>query len=334
MEKQRIVYLDNLKFFLILVVVIGHAIYDGDGNNIEKGIYLFIYSFHMPLFLFVSGFFHKNENISNRVFKLIVIAYLCKFISVVEHAIFGSTMSMSIFRWDCYGWFMVAIAVFSFFTYCARNFNLKFLFICAVILSCFAGYDDSVNDFLCLSRIIVFYPFYVLGYWVDKEKLTVILSKLYIKVCACGILLVSLVVSILLANTRVWNYIYMFTGNVPYSQMGFEANGFQRLGCYMLTIIIGFSFMCIIPKKNMGYVSCCGKRTLQVFFWHVPLLVLLQKTGVANWVRKIRGGSVLWCAFWILVTLFLSCSAFSFPIDKIYNVSLRKSEIGERKKHE
>ena len=56
--KERIYLYDNVKCLAIILVVIGHAINyltDFDGYTLEKGMYVMIYSFHMPLFLFVSG---------------------------------------------------------------------------------------------------------------------------------------------------------------------------------------------------------------------------------------------------------------------------------------
>lgn len=54
---KRIEYIDNLKSFAILLVVVGHAISmiwgNSDGSDIP--LYVFIYSFQMPLFMFLSG---------------------------------------------------------------------------------------------------------------------------------------------------------------------------------------------------------------------------------------------------------------------------------------
>ena len=58
---QRDGYFDTLKFVLMLFVIYGHAIVFGLKNSdLIKGIYIFIYTFHMPLFIFVSGYFSKN----------------------------------------------------------------------------------------------------------------------------------------------------------------------------------------------------------------------------------------------------------------------------------
>lgn len=56
MEKQRLYYLDNIRGFLILLVILGHVIitFDVDwGHNLA---FRYLSSFHMPLFMFVSGF--------------------------------------------------------------------------------------------------------------------------------------------------------------------------------------------------------------------------------------------------------------------------------------
>lgn len=54
MHKDRIEYIDALKGLLIILVVIGHT-------GINSGIQKWIYSFHMPLFLIISGFFYKED---------------------------------------------------------------------------------------------------------------------------------------------------------------------------------------------------------------------------------------------------------------------------------
>ena len=60
MEKERDYYFDNLKAVLIFLVVLGHfllPIYDDAFLVVLKRL---IYVFHMPLFVFVSGYFSKN----------------------------------------------------------------------------------------------------------------------------------------------------------------------------------------------------------------------------------------------------------------------------------
>lgn len=57
---ERDVYFDNLKFILILLVVIGHFMEPFNAERTTQAVYQFIYSFHMPLFIFAAGYFSKS----------------------------------------------------------------------------------------------------------------------------------------------------------------------------------------------------------------------------------------------------------------------------------
>ena len=59
---QRIVFIDYLKAFAIFLVVLGHAIqYIKVDSYVDSIAFNFIYSFHMPLFMFISGMFFKSS---------------------------------------------------------------------------------------------------------------------------------------------------------------------------------------------------------------------------------------------------------------------------------
>lgn len=59
MEIVRDPYLDIVKGMLILFVVFGHMLESGYGA-MGNTLYHFIYSFHMPLFIFISGYLTKS----------------------------------------------------------------------------------------------------------------------------------------------------------------------------------------------------------------------------------------------------------------------------------
>ena len=60
-SKQRSPYMDNVKAFLIICVVVGHFTNQAlSGSHALKSLFVFIYSFHMPLFIFINGLFCKK----------------------------------------------------------------------------------------------------------------------------------------------------------------------------------------------------------------------------------------------------------------------------------
>lgn len=59
--KERDYFFDNARAILILLVVFGHMLQPyTSGDKYLSALYLVIYSFHMPTFLFISGYFAKN----------------------------------------------------------------------------------------------------------------------------------------------------------------------------------------------------------------------------------------------------------------------------------
>ena len=60
MTKERDYFFDNLKAVLIFLVVLGHFLLPIHGKSVLVIIKRLIYVFHMPLFVFVSGYFSKK----------------------------------------------------------------------------------------------------------------------------------------------------------------------------------------------------------------------------------------------------------------------------------
>ena len=60
--KQRIPYLDFLKFFAIASVLLGHSVEQTTGNDFwDNPIWSFIYTYHMPLFMLLCGYFFGSS---------------------------------------------------------------------------------------------------------------------------------------------------------------------------------------------------------------------------------------------------------------------------------
>ena len=61
-SKERIPYLDFLKFFAIASVLLGHSVEQTTGNDFwDNPIWSFIYTYHMPLFMLLCGYFFGSS---------------------------------------------------------------------------------------------------------------------------------------------------------------------------------------------------------------------------------------------------------------------------------
>lgn len=64
MGKIRDGRFDTMKGFLILFVVFGHFFTHDSAHGLSSSVMAnFIFFFHMPLFVFLSGYFTNNKNI-------------------------------------------------------------------------------------------------------------------------------------------------------------------------------------------------------------------------------------------------------------------------------
>lgn len=88
MTKQRDTAIDILKGIAIILVIIGHWLTD------QSTLHTYIYSFHLPLFFIISGFFFSPKPILEQIkrdAKLLLIPYLLICILImIHHMIFGN----------------------------------------------------------------------------------------------------------------------------------------------------------------------------------------------------------------------------------------------------
>ena len=88
--QNRIVYIDALRGFAILLVIVGHLIQFNYSSGIENPIFNIIYSFHMPLFFFISGCSRSiSESVkgANKTIKQLIQFYWKSFISMIVPAL-------------------------------------------------------------------------------------------------------------------------------------------------------------------------------------------------------------------------------------------------------
>lgn len=82
--KERSLLFDNIKTVLIILVVLGHALEEISLEHEYGIIRACIYSFHMPAFIFISGYFSGGTQTKVKKLLLIVgylISYLIPFMS-------------------------------------------------------------------------------------------------------------------------------------------------------------------------------------------------------------------------------------------------------------
>lgn len=102
--------LDALKFFLICLVVLGHISYNDHGLRVDR----IIYSFHMPLFVMISGYFtHSQEfrHFMRSSFKLLALYLIFQTLNLLfNHFVIGSSFEIRYYLNPAIGlWYLLCL---------------------------------------------------------------------------------------------------------------------------------------------------------------------------------------------------------------------------------
>lgn len=276
---KRIALWDNIKFILIYLVVLGHfADYYVGESVIMRGLFLFIYFFHMPAFIYVSGIFSKSavkQKNYQRVFEYFILYLFIKIFHLIIGIInTGKVGKFSLLSEGGLPWYAFALGVFVFVTIGLKNLNKKYLFCISVVLALAVGYDNSVSTKFVLSRIIVFYPFFLAGYYTEQKKLLDILNKKTVKSIA-AILLIIFAGVIYFYSEKLYFLRPLLTGQNPYDNLDQWRNygAILRGICYIVSFVLIFILMTLSPSKEC-IISKWGRHSVQVYALHYGLLHL------------------------------------------------------------
>lgn len=335
--KERIYLFDNIKLLAIILVVIGHAIdfiARQDGNHLEKSLFLIIYSVHMPLFIFISGLFTKPMDKETKFPKQKVISYVLIGIAIrimmaLLSIILNEDFKYSVLdMYDSFAWFMWAMAVFISIVWLFREYNTKILLLISLVIGCMSGFDKNLGDKLVLMRIVVFLPFFIIGYMIKPEQILRLISKKWLKIISA--LFVVGILLLFIFYTDTYNlFRSMFTGRNNFSYIGEYYNfGFIVRGVtYAVSALFGFSLLCLVPNKNLGFLSGVGTKTLQIYFWHKAFLFVLEHFDVYNRISGITGetlATLIYILIAVLIAFICALPLFSFPTKQLISFGKNK----------
>lgn len=208
---------------------------------------------------------------------------------------------------------MLVMAAFVCVTYLLRNVDPKAVLLLAVVLACCAGYDKSIGDVLAASRIIVFFPFYYMGSVFPKENVEQLSARRNWKLIGLAILLVWFAICYLQIDV-VYVLRHLFTGRNPYNDAVRPIGWIVRMGCYALTALVGMGVVLIMPTRKWGYLTTIGTRTLQIYFWHIPIRNILRYTGCLDKLMAMgTPGKLLLLLTAVCVVLFCSVKPLEQP---------------------
>lgn len=309
---QRIQKWDILKFILIFFVVFGHISEQYSGMG---GLFIFIYSFHMPLFIFVSGLFSKrtiNEKRYDKIFTYFVLYIFIKIIIFFGNFVRHNPVRFNILYEGGVPWYAFAIFAFCLITVFLRKFDPKYVFVLSIALACFAGYDNSLTDFLVSSRIVVFYPFFYAGYVLDANTVAQKLNKKSIKICS-AVFIIGYIALLCWQYDNIRFLQPLLTGRNSFWVLEKlnEFGALFRFGYYVLVFLLGAAIISLIPNTlGKGTIAKLGARSVQVYALHYFFIFLLyHNLRIDEWFESVFPVSAKILILPLTVIIMLICSS-------------------------
>jgi len=335
--RKRIALWDNLKLFLIYLVVLGHlTLQYFDESRMFGIISLVVYTFHMPAFIFVSGIFSKHGVHSQsfpvkRVFGFIVIYIFTRILNYSANIVFGKQIDFDFFCCDDIPWYMLAMALWYSITWVLKCFDSKYIFTISVIIGCFAGYMQGNTDFLAILRVITYYPFFYAGYLLDAEKIEKAVSKKPVKIFSAVFFTGFIVICTVFFEKLEWLF-PLLTGRRKFEDLDTYGDWgcLIRLGYYIVVSLLIISVISLCPKKK--YVtSKYGASTLQIYMYHRPLLYIMKNAGLFDIIVS-TGKGWEWLAVFVTVVLtaLLCPKVLGKPLNYLMNPKERKNNAASQ----
>lgn len=333
MSKERNLYLDILKAISIILVIVGHCIQYGAGAEylawgmcLYNPVFIFIYSFHMPLFMMISGYLFafscKNKTplqlLVAKAKQMLVPLFCWSFVSLAVQTIkifLGLSTHKFTLNWvlgmissSFWGgpWFLWAIWWCSLVIIIGRwLFRDSPIFYTLVWLATL--FIPDVDNTAVYKFML---PFFVLAYLFGTRDLATKLKKIYTNrafAYSC-IIIFALLLPHYNFDTFIYTTGYSIIGkNIVYQLHNDSLRFVIGLFGSISAMYIVHAFMDVIPEKINKVTAYLGTCTLGIYlisnYIFDEVLKYLPINGLNYWLVLLE--SIIILGVTLLLTMLL-----------------------------
>lgn len=300
---NRIPFFDNARAILIFLVVFGHMIQPfASDSHLINSLYAIIYIFHMPMFILLAGFFAKGSGQPRYILKLaknLLLPYLIfQLLYTGLYFILGrEEWYKGILHPQWAMWFLLSLFGWHILLILFKRLPAVWGILISVAIGILVGYTDLIGYGLSMSRTLVFFPFFLAGYFLTKEHIQLIKTK-GLKIVGLLFTLVLFAFIYITINVDVTLDTDWLSGAVAYRSLEAEiSGGLMRLIIYILASCLIVVMIAWIPSKDYGYFTRLGEKTLYVYLLHGFI------------IQPLREFDIMWFDQWYELSYFIILSA-------------------------
>ncbi|MFJ7073303.1 acyltransferase family protein [Streptomyces sp. NPDC098781] len=320
--KQRDAFFDNAKYLAIVLVAIGHAWEPLKGDSrILEAVYTVVYTFHMPAFIIISGFFSRSFDASpSRMKRLITGVAVPYVVFETAYPLFkrwidedpGQDISL-LDPWYL-TWFLCALFIWRMTTPIWKM--VRWPLPIALGLAMAATVTPEIGDDLDLQRVLQFLPYFVLGLIMKPEHFHMVRTR--------TVRLLSAPVGLVALAFAWWAVPRMNTAWFYHRDAAQELGAPWWSGPVMVLAMFGCSlvltacFFAWVPRRHMWFTAL-GAGTLYGYLLHGFLVKAGDYQGwfEAAWLHRPLGEIFVSVAAAVVVTLL--CTA---PVQRLFRFAM------------
>ncbi len=289
-SRQRDSLLDNAKFVLILLVFVGHAIRPGEKTGLGQSLYYWIYLFHMPAFVLISGYLSKSyDGAARRVDKLVTSL-------AVPYLIFWGIYALQLLSdgknlpggpldplWIT--WFLFALLVWRLTVPIWRR--LRWPVTTSVAISVAAAFVET-GDAIGVARILSMLPFFVVGLVLEPRHFD-LLRRPVLRICSGVVVVATAVVTYthLRGFSREWVY---WRHTLEERDIDFLPYGLPARLVFMgLAFVLIAALLSLTPRQPTWFTRF-GALTLYVYLLHGLVIRVGTQLGWYEYTGELLSG--------------------------------------------
>ncbi|MET9972144.1 acyltransferase family protein [Streptomyces sp. NPDC006356] len=269
--KQRDAFFDNAKYLAIVLVAIGHSWEPIKGDSrILEAVYTVVYTFHMPAFIIISGFFSRSFDATpNRLKRLITGVAVPYIVFETAYPLFkrwideDPSQEISLLDPWYLTWFLCALFIWRMTTPIWKM--VRWPLPLALGLAMAATVTPEIGDDLDLQRVLQFLPYFVLGLCMKPEHFHMVRTRT-VRILAVPVFAVAL-------GFGWWAVPRMNTAWFYHRDAAQELGAPWWAGPVMVLAMFGCSllltacFFAWVPRRHMWFTAL-GAGTLYGYLLH------------------------------------------------------------------
>jgi fucose 4-O-acetylase-like acetyltransferase len=266
--KTRDPFFDNVKFLAIVLVVMGHAIEPLRDTREAHALYLFVYMFHMPVFIIITGYFSRNFTFSSGKARRLITNLAVPYVifetaySVFRWAVGGKDFEISLLAPVWLTWFLMAAFFWRLSTPVWQQ--LRWPISIAILIALLSGMNDLPSTFE-MHRTLGLLPFFVIGLKLEPKHFA-LLRRPACRLAAGAVLAAGVVVAFAVHGRMSIEWAYWRHGN-DYLGVSELTGTVMRLGMLSASLLLSAAFLALVPARARWFTGL-GAATLYAYLLH------------------------------------------------------------------